>query len=299
MFNVPSFWSLSKFLKFNVWLTDKILKMLQWNKEKQANHHVWQFVTSKWFVFLAGERLTDKYYHSIKKSAQIVLWTNWVSFIWLTIWRLIFPHKHSYLKENRFLDKLSPRVLGFSDFLSTGQKRRKIYFQKISWRVIFFLVWFKCFSLLKLDGGICCITDCHRYKTPPHPWSVCLDFCLILGNAFNWKAAEVATEITTVVRSQDTSDSLVTPFCTALIHNQPLFHRFPSLCPCSAWGLFQVSPALMLCLVRPQSPKGESVLNKLLIKHLSFSWGWSGEEGAEALRGDWDGVPQVVCKTGN
>lgn len=150
MFNVPSFWSLSKFLKFIVWLTDKILKMLQWNKEKQENHHVWQFVTSKWFVFLAGERLTDKYYHSIKKSAQIVLWTNWVSFIWLTIWRLIFPHKQSYLKENRFLDKLSPRVLGFSDFLSTGQKRRKIYFQKIFLEGDFFPCMIQMFQSLKV-----------------------------------------------------------------------------------------------------------------------------------------------------
>lgn len=99
---------------------------------------------------LAGERLTDKYYHSIKKSAQIVLWTNWVSFIWLTIWRLIFPHKHSYLKENRFLDKLSPRVLGFSDFLSTGQKRRKIYFQKIFLEGDFFPCMIQMFQSLKV-----------------------------------------------------------------------------------------------------------------------------------------------------
>lgn len=128
--------------------------------------------------------------------------------------------------------------------------------------------------------------DCHRYKTPPHPWSVCLDFFLILENAFNWRAAEVATEITTAVPIPRHHQIPCDCRCTAPIHNQPLFHRFPSLCPCSARGLFQVSPALMLCLVRPQSPKGESVLNKLLIKHLSFSCGWSGEEGAETQRGD-------------
>lgn len=49
---------------------------------------------------------------------------------------------------------------------------------------------------------------------------------------------------------------------------------FPCMCPCFAWGLFQVS-LLLCCALRPQSPKGESVLNKLLIKHLRFSWGSS------------------------
>lgn len=107
-----------------------------------------------------------------------------------------------------------------------------------------------------------------------------------LEKCFQLKSWEEATEITTIL-----------PI--------PRHHQFPCDSPCAApfiiilcstislplsllcLGSFSGQPALMLCLVRPQSPKGEGVLNKLLIKHLGFSWRRSkqSEEGAQKLRG--------------
>lgn len=93
------------------------------------------------------------------------------------------------------------------------------------------------------------------YKTPMYSLSN-LRFCLIPGNAFNLKSCEVATEIMTILLvPRHQFNSLVTPLCTAPIHNHPLFHRFPASVPALLGVLFR-SARTMLCLVRPQSAQG-------------------------------------------
>lgn len=93
------------------------------------------------------------------------------------------------------------------------------------------------------------------------------------GKRFQFKSREAATEIKTILLIQgNQSNSLVTPSAMhpfIIILCSSVCLPLSLLCLGSSSG----QPALVLCLLRHQEPKGESVLNKFLIKHLSFRWG--------------------------
>lgn len=140
-----------------------------------------------------------------------------------------------------------------------------------------------------------CIPSYPRHQTPTHPRSA---FYIILGNAFNSNAEKEQQISWLFYPSQETSSiplwlpPALLPFIITLCSTLFLHLSLPSS------GSFSGQPTLMLCLVRPQSPKGVGVLNKMLIKHFGYSWGI--EEGGGRIyeeTADWD--TKLRYKTGN
>lgn len=161
----------------------------------------------------------------------------------------------------------------FHSFLFCRKWGEKKGHKKWQWICSFYFVLFYCI----LIPVYCVRTRAGRNKNNPCVTGGRSHTGSLGGKCFEARARRRSdngnVSILLLCRSQDTCDSPVTP-----IHNQPFC--------CSVFlplsqrrsGSFSGQPALMLRLVRPQSPAGASVLYKQLIKHLGFGWGGSEEE---------------------